>query len=450
MKVEIKSHSNMNHTHIIMFTELYNKSNVDPDIQDVTSKQTFKLKMIRVYNYLLSTVKSKKRQPKDHFYGVKYVSYLDKMIVKCHFLNQGLTTERRPMKQMILYEISLFIINLFTVVRLLLVLFWDEKSPVYSQLVLYLGEGYIGLPNRKLVLTLFLLAQSCFWLIKLTSLWCELTNNMKILDELAVVRKSGFDSDALKLRNEDCKRFQKISIVILGNIKAIIIILCFSVSSIHIFFQQSCWHFLNGLTAKTLTFIWSIFIVTMICMHTTVALIGTALLLFGFSYVKFRHDSITSNLKLLSKLSACPVAILQRTIYDHIDIYNLFDLCNVFSRPILFVMYVPFTLFADLTFFFVTVHGVDSKFVSYVATVIISIAVAGFALSTYLIGNIHSKSSMASKQLHKLILHAPFNVRVNLKALFLLERILETPVGISSYNSVVTKEHVVTVCIEIN
>ncbi|XP_053213588.1 uncharacterized protein LOC128396959 isoform X2 [Panonychus citri] len=380
--------------------------------------------------------------------GKENLSYFEDQIKRFHVLNQGFDLKLRSIREIIIYETFIFLFNLIGVIRSVIIIISNEDLPYNDQIITYLGDGLAGHKSRKVVIIILLLAQSFLMGIKTTAVWFELNYEIKLLRKLAVIKNFGFDQVSLKLRFNDCQKFQRFSIIIMKSVNIITAISWFVICFAYFLLIQSTWNFTSGLMTKLLVIIWLFYFLIAVYWCAIIIFIFVCMLLIFFAYIKYLQDSTNSRTYRSASMTECSVNSLHDLVTDHNDTYNMLDLCQMFSRPILFFIFVPVTLIADVLFFFGFIHGVEEGFVNMASTIIASIIITIFAIATYLVGSINSKAIKASKSIHKLIINTPFDIQVKLKALFLLERIMETPVGMQTLDSVVLKERVIIYLLE--
>uniref|UniRef100_T1K6C4 Gustatory receptor n=1 Tax=Tetranychus urticae TaxID=32264 RepID=T1K6C4_TETUR len=380
--------------------------------------------------------------------GKQYGEYLDDKLKNYHFLNAGLDLKLRQMKHIIAYESSIFIFNLIWSIRLLTLALITKDSVYYEKITAYLGNGYISHESNRLIHFLLMLTHMAVWSIKFAGLWYELTKGIIIMKDLNVIKIYGFDRLALKLRFDHCRLFQKITTFILTNVETSMII-TLSILFIGHFYQiQASWYLMKNWLQKLFVIIWSIYFIFVLCFIIAAGAIAAALLLVIFLYIKFRQDTVNANLDLVKNLKICPIELLDQLVRCHSEAYNLIDRCNLVTKLTFFLIYVPMTLVADICFFTGAIYNVDDGPINLICIFFSSVAISIFAYVSYLIGSVHEKAERASKSFHKLITRTPFNARSSLKTLFLLERILETPIGLTTPTTVINKEFFVTYLLE--
>uniref|UniRef100_T1K532 Gustatory receptor n=1 Tax=Tetranychus urticae TaxID=32264 RepID=T1K532_TETUR len=391
----------------------------------------------------------KKRRRDDSLdRGKKCVEYLDDKVKSFHFLNQGFDLKLRPIKRLIAYEFSIFLFNLIWFIRLLTLTLITKDSVYYEKWTAYLGDGYISHESHNLIHFLLVLTHIAFWSIKCASFWYELGHEIKVLKDLNIIKIYGFDRVALKMRFDYCRLFQKITIFILTKVETAMIITSLILFLAHLYQIQASWYLMKDWLQKLFVITWSIHFIIIIYLCISIGYIAAALMLFGCLYVKFRQDTVNANLDLVKNLKICPVELLEQLVRCHSEVYNLIDRGNLVSFPVTFLIYVPMTFIADICFFLGAIYKVDDGQLNFICMAFSSLAIVVFAYVSYLVGSIHEKAQRASKSFHKLIIRTRFRRRSSLKTLFLLERILETPIGITTPTTVIKKEFFITYLLE--
>uniref|UniRef100_T1K6C5 Gustatory receptor n=1 Tax=Tetranychus urticae TaxID=32264 RepID=T1K6C5_TETUR len=380
--------------------------------------------------------------------GKKCVEYLDDKLKKYHFLNQGLDLKLRPMKHIIAYESSIFIFNLIWSIRLLTLALITKDSVYYEKITAYLGNGYISHESHQLIHFLLMLTHMALWSVKCAGLWYELFHEIKILADLNIIKVYGFDRVALKMRFDHCRLFRKITIFILTNVETSMVITLAILFIGHLHQIQASWYLMKDWLQKLFVIIWSIYFMFVHSIIIAAGYIAAALSCVVCLYVKFRQDTVNANLDLVKNAKICPVKLLNQLVRCHSEVYNLIDRCNLVVYLVTFLIYVPITFIADICFFTGAIYNVDDGPINLICIFFSTLAISIFAYVSYLIGSIHEKAERASKSFHKLVIRTPFNLRSNLKTLFLLERILETPIGLTTPTTVIKKEFFITYLLE--